>query len=714
MKAPLRQYAFLIGWFSLGAQVILLRQTTATFGGSEILIGFGLTGWLLAVAVGAAIGGMARKARSMPILTSAAGVILVFCFTLVRMSPRLISSIVFEEIDLATAAATAFVAMLPVGSLCGWMFAEAARMAWRPATGVAQVYLWEGLGAFVAGLTVTILTGLVNDWYSVLMVCTVTMFGIRWTSPLLSLSTAIGAAMFALLAFAWAAQAPEMVESLDSACCRPFEVLESFDTPYSHQIIARRDEQVFVVTNNRTEAIVSDTNQAETIILPSLLMHPEAERIFIDGSVDGLVAAITKGHNRRELVICDPRRKVQRFWQDLAPAGTRLTRISDDPLSYLGRQQGRETYDIIILRPGPLDTYTGGRLLNRSALQQIKGQLAADGLLSIILPYDTERYLSQATQAAVATVYHTVADVFPGVGCWPGTSTIIWASTDRELSIPVDTLTARLAAMPYQPRYVRDDYLIDQLSPMPSERLLAAISKPTRTNSRERPTLMSIHLQHQAQTKPLAQALVSPLSKTWLGPILIALLALVVLGPLCRARIPTNSMGRSLLLLAGFGSIAVELVVVYLYQSTAGALHTDLGVLFGAFMLGLALGTYTSITYPLRSRPAWGVGLLLLVIVLLATTWHLITADTALVYYSLTLVTLGLATGSLFVVGSSLMYGDRFDANRGVSYAWDLVGSAAGALFTLTILLPQVGVTGILAGLGVIVAVVTFVGRRQG
>ena len=55
-----------------------------------------------------------------------------------------------------------------------------------------------------------------------------------------------------------------------------------------------------------------------------------------------------------------------------------------------------------------------------------------------------------------------------------------------------------------------------------------------------------------------------------------------------------------------------------------------------------------------------------------------------------------LATGSLFVAATRRYYEDRLLCNRGVGYAVEVLGSAIGALLTLTLLLPMLGITWLL------------------
>ena len=55
----MNRQGFLLGFFSTGAQVLLLRELVSSLNGSELFIGTALFGWLIAVAAGAYLGGRA-------------------------------------------------------------------------------------------------------------------------------------------------------------------------------------------------------------------------------------------------------------------------------------------------------------------------------------------------------------------------------------------------------------------------------------------------------------------------------------------------------------------------------------------------------------------------------------------------------------------------------------------------------------------------------
>ncbi|MEW5925260.1 MAG: hypothetical protein AB1746_14860, partial [Candidatus Zixiibacteriota bacterium] len=153
--------AFLLGFFSIGGQVLLLRELVASFNGDELFIGTALFGWLVAVAIGAGFGGMKKIKISTLALFIVGALLLPLSIALTRLSPLLRISAPGEVIRFSTAVILSMAAMLPVGFLSGWIFPAITREGHRPAKSIVQVYLFEGIGAFVGGVAIAALTGFI-------------------------------------------------------------------------------------------------------------------------------------------------------------------------------------------------------------------------------------------------------------------------------------------------------------------------------------------------------------------------------------------------------------------------------------------------------------------------------------------------------------------------------------------------------------------------
>ncbi|MCX6827429.1 MAG: hypothetical protein NTV06_09250 [candidate division Zixibacteria bacterium] len=149
----------------------------------------------------------------------------------------------------------------------------------------------------------------------------------------------------------------------------------------------------------------------------------------------------------------------------------------------------------------------------------------------------------------------------------------------------------------------------------------------------------------------------------------------------------------------------MELIAFYLYQSMAGSLYSEMGVLIGAFMLGLAIGTYFSLRSDRERLEIPAFLLMLTALILFMVTYERIATGALIFYYILFLFTIAIATASLFVAATNRYYFGRAEINRGIGYAFEIIGSSLGALIPCTILLPLIGLPWILGAIMALIIV---------
>jgi len=157
----MNRQAFLLGLFSVGGQVLLLRELTASLNGDELFIGTALFGWLVSVAVGAYLGGKYYLHLKTVHLFFIGVVLLPVMVVIIRLSPLVMTDIVGEIVPFGHAALFSIVMMLPVGIISGWLFSSITRQGKEAESTIVLVYLLEGLGAFAGGLMITLLVGAV-------------------------------------------------------------------------------------------------------------------------------------------------------------------------------------------------------------------------------------------------------------------------------------------------------------------------------------------------------------------------------------------------------------------------------------------------------------------------------------------------------------------------------------------------------------------------
>ncbi|MCP4567247.1 MAG: hypothetical protein GY841_06680 [FCB group bacterium] len=703
----MRKQAFLLGLFSIGGQVFLLRELVATFHGDELFIGTALFGWLVAVAIGAVLAGRLKYPIDLRLLFALGAVLLPMMIIAVRLIPFWATDIVGEVIPFTQASMISILAMLPIGIISGMIFTFVSDKGGRAAESIAIVYLFEGLGAFIGGLAVTFATG-----GPVSSLVAAAMLGVLISASVylensIRRQVIVGVAMVAAAVLIIAAF-PALERRIDRAVYEPYNIIESFDSHYGrHAILERGAEKVFL-TNQVIEAIYPDVETNENLLVPVWIYNPDIKLVLYIGRAEFGIAELAVGMGL-QLTTIDPRselnERLSRWFS--SPAST--NHIDEDPVKYFSSYGIDRLYDLIIIDASELDSYLDSRYFTEEFLTSAGRWLNEDGILYIPTAYDSDRHLNADKRRALSVIHNTLKQVYPKVGYWPGGRTLFFASLRHDFDLPTDSIMARVERLALSPQYIHPNYLIDRLEQMKMERLRAAVGEYDEINSLTRPMLPHIQAMMNSRLDSFDRRLIGfVLGQSWW--ILFLPFMILIVFAVCLVRLGKGERySLFLYFVAGLVSLSLELICFYLYQSTAGSLYSEMAVLIGVFMLGLSLGTYYALK--VGDRPVEFPALVMLVttVMIFIFSYESVVGDVLLLYYSLFLLVTALATGTLFVGATNRYYNVRIRANRGVGYGWELIGSSIGALLTTTVLLPVIGLHWLLWSLVILLAV-TFAG----
>jgi len=709
--------ALLLGFYSIGGQVLLLRELVASLNGDELFISTALFGWLVSVATGAWLGGKGRTTVRVPVLFVAGAVLLPVMILVTRFSPLVTGYVAGEVLPFTKAALISIVVMLPVAIVSGWLFPAIAREG-TAGDSVVRAYLFEGIGAFAGGLTIVFLVG----WFSALPTAIVVALvvpladwvGLGWLASFRRVR-----AVISLLLVAGGVIAAYYAEpALDRTKFEPLEVIESFDTPYGRQTILTREDQLVLLTDNNVEAVYPNVWAAEDILLPALAYHQKAERVLYVGRPEFGVAQLADSIPGLSVEAVDPRRQLTEMLGEVLPVPAGLEYLHGDATGLFSSLRSEaETFDILVMDIGALDTYKSSRFLTEAFLTRIWFGWESTGLVSIpkdglvVIPtqYDTDRYIGLDEKRILSTIYASLRRSFEHVEVWPGTSTLFLASQSLPLDVPYNTIIARLETLEYEAQFVNRDYLFDRFDELKRERLTAALYGPAETSSVNKPVLPYLQALFRSKLNSVDRALLTTLlgAPMWLVVFPLLLAAFMVWAILSHSS--SSRYALFLYLVAGVVSLSLELVSFYVYQSFAGSLYTGMAVLIGAFMLGLATGTYFA--HRSEGRVVGQTALVFLLILTLGfeRTYYRSSLVIPLFYHAAFLFAAAAVTGGLFVAATRMYYQGAAERNRGMGYAFEVAGSATGALLATTVLLPVIGLSWLMYSIAILLAV-AFVG----
>jgi spermidine synthase len=260
------------------------------------------------------------------------------------------------------------------------------------------------------------------------------------------------------------------------------------------------------------------------------------------------------------------------------------------------------------------------------------------------------------------------------------------------------------------------------------ERALAA-QRPAHLNTDEQPAAAIYHMRYWATTSEAAHAgpeapaerrsslleAILALRFEWAAGALVAATAAAALAGLARGR---RALGRTALLWSvgttGFAGMAVEIVLLYTFQTLYGYVYGMVGLVVGVFMFGLVAGSFlmnrrlgrvgvaAATRQPgLRSLvaldlavTAFAAGLVLILAALRASSadWPVQLATFGLVAAA------GVLGGLVYPIAACVRLGDdpRIERVAGAVSAADSLGACAGALVTGVALVPVLGISGTL------------------
>jgi len=699
--------AFLLGLFSVGGQVLLLKELVASLNGDELFIASAMFGWMLGIGLGAFWGGLKRVHIKSLILFAIGVVLLPLSILTARLIPLAVTDIPGQVVPFGTAFLVSLLVVMPVGILSGWLFSSVAREGYKTAASIVEVYLFEGIGAFIGGAAIMGLTGTVYSTFAMALALGVVII-VLFFMPLDSKRALFFSVPLVVILVIIFIAVPPLEYKIDDAKYPGYEIEASFDTPYSRQTVLSRGGLYTLLTDNTVEGNYPNISIAENLLIPPLAYKPDARNILFVGRAEFGVQQLGDSLEGLNITALDPRKELTESLKDILSIKNDIHRIHDDQVAYIRDRTALMRYDIIILAPGAPDNYKSARLMTEKFLASAYIYLKPDGILYYMSDYDTDRYISTEKASVLSSIYNTFDRVYPNVQMWPGEMTLFFGSKEP-LTGSFDTLMSNISRLGYEPKFVNEIFLWDRLDSMKISRLNNAIDTTVNTNTIKDPTLVYKQAVFRSMQNELDKRLVTALFKDnmWVVIIPAGILIFWIIGITGEHRY--RRYGLFLYFTAGVVSLSLELITFYLYQSSAGSLYTEMAILIGVFMLGLALGTYYSYRLGKENLEFPAVLLLLTAAILFFVTYGRISPAVQLFYYILFLFTMALATGSLFVAATDRYYFGRADSNRGVGYAVEIIGSGIGALFAITVFLPLLGLQWLLISI-IVLIVLTLAG----
>lgn len=705
-----------IGFTSIIAQVVLIREMVAVFYGNELSLGLILAAWLFWVALGSwALGRFAERlqlgAGSYMLALTLVALLLPSEVAITRALRIILDITPGLIIGFGPMAWAIFIILAPLCLILGFQFTLGSRLLGRRGGTVGHAYVFEGIGAAAGGALFSfLLVRFLDPFQIALGIGTVNLvvglwaFGRRREDNKRASIPAWPEAVLFPCAVLLAFSALPLGRRLNQATLawQWGQVIFSRDSIYGRLTITARDGQRVFFENGLLMFETQGTFPEEVAHFP-LLEHSDPKSVLlIGGGASGTLREILK-HPVREVKYVELDPLVIQAAEAYLPPEDRAA--FDDPRTTIAHLDGRlyvkgsdKRFDVVIVDLPEPSTGQLNRFYTQEFFREVESILKEGGILSLGLP-SAENYLSPELRHRNGGVYHTLLSVFPSVMILPGEHNFFLAS-EEPLSSDYLLLAERLAEREIETRWVNASYLEYVFTTDRFAMTLSSLTdiSPIRLNQDLQPICyyydMVLWLARFYSSLRVLFYTASSLSLGWLA-VPLSIIAVIVWRFRSLA-VPT------VIGLTGFAEMTVQLVVLLAFQALRGYVYHEVALITAAFMVGTASGGATMNKLLSRRFEQGRIGhrgvfvsLQGVIFVYALSLPLLVTVVDALPFPDLVFPLLALLAGFLGGMEFPLaVHLTRGSVGRvaGLIYGTDLVGACFGALLTSALLIPILGI----------------------
>jgi len=755
---------FLVGFSAIVAQTLLLRESLVVFGGNELAIAVVFAFWLLGTSAGAAAGAIVASRLHRPLtlllwVVPLPAAMLGPAVAAMRSMRTILAIPAGELVGVPQMALAALAAVMPVSFFVGFAFPTAScavRMTGAsPGGSIGRTYVFEGLGAVLGGAALTfVLLGRLETfriWYVTVLFVVVgsqlLMLGMRVNR----LRRDIVRAVCLLLALCGVAPLAGKLASTSAAArwraTSTSEMVASHDSIYQNIAVGLDQEQYAVYNDGLVGEVFPDDYANRIAAMVVMAEHPEPRKVLVIGS--GLAGFV--GHilaypvERLDYVELDP--AMFDVLGELLPEEARaacddarfaafavdgrffIKAVHADPEAIERARimgAGRFTpcaYDMIIVNlPDPASAMLD-RFYTREFYEEAAGIIAPSGVLVTSFTL-AENYYCRELWDYAASLYHTLKDVFPHVSVSPpgapGTGNYLFASRAPGIATDQpDILAGRYESFGVAPTELKAIY--ESVWPAEKTRFVKRTLEghpKVVINTDLAPAGFFLYLRlldkfAGGRFFTVLDRLAGIRSTHVLALLVILLLVRLAYVLATRRSVERHARFNAVAAVAGagFAAMALEMALVFSFQTTLGYIYRDMGLVVALFMVGLAFGgalatrlvSLSPRTASLRSASSallgavglavvTGIGVAGLVVVLPSVGSAVLARAVFFAAFGAT----GVATGFLFPIASKvlLVSGKDVAGAAGAADAADHLGALVGAAAGGVLLVPLVGIVG--------------------
>lgn len=723
-------------------QVVLVRELLNIAAGNELTIGIMLAGWFLWGAMGAGLVGRLatldetlNRSRQRVIRLALYPVFAIMLgIGFARLTPMLLSTVLpiglgaqpGEVMGLPQLVVVTLLTIMGAGALAGAQFAAGLKLYTQldeTPRAVGLGYACDALGHLTGGVlaavllvwgvnaqTMALVGGLAALWTGKALWTQHEAVRLRPKSIYLMLALVIAESA--------AAFACARVTMPPAALARREHTITERQSPYGSWAVTRFGQSgVYYYLDGAPVGCSPATPGIQYLVHFPLLQTPSPQRVLlIGGGANGALAQVLQYPVKVDYAELDPTliSLVQRYSvaEDRVPAGERVSVHATDGRRWLRLAKARhQVYDAVIVALPDPGTAQLNRFYTTDFFRQVAALLKPEGVVGLQIP-SSDTYFGDELLRLNAVLLRTVQSVFPQVALLPGDPLVIAVSRSGRLSEDPAVLRARYDKFGLQATDFRA-HVADRLFPLTLQQVRDDLDKapPVPLNTDQRPIGYFYDQAYWvAQHSRGSWAVFRAIAGLRLRPALLTVLTMLSVALLGRLlwRPERNPYVPLAILATGGLAMVLELVLLFSFQVQYGYVYQLIGVLTGAFMVGLAAGGIAAAGVAARAGESGCRRLLMglqitiaLLAVLLPQALQAISAlslwpagDVLLPYlvFPLLFALVGLVVGAEFPLAARSCLAPSAAQSGARLYAADLLGAALGALIAGAALVPVLGI----------------------
>ncbi len=705
-RADLFFLPFIYGFVTLGFQILFVRRLISIFGPSEIGYSLIITFWLLLTGVGAYICEKMRLCRVANYnLMALYGLIAVILYGLIPKFYDIWNLAPGEITGFMILGASAFIVLFILCIFSGALFVGIVEsVSWHTnRTSLPIVYVIESLGALASGLLMTIaFTLIIPDRYIALglflLLFLVMLFRIEKRYLLAPPRITVGImCLFAGAAFALGQFGFQYGEQ---------NVVAVADTPVQHLTLTEYEGQYTLFADGHRVYSIPDQASAELIHM-TLWQKAQFDKIGLLGLPAPETLEELLKYDGLEIHVFEQDRHLLNFLHQNLP--TEYSAVFTHPAieyhwgdPYYLVNEVRDDYDFIILNyTNPVDA-AGNRYFTIEFARDISRKIGREGIYAFCIDA-SDNLLRQDIHEYFAIINNTLSTEFREVRVIPGQCYTFLASNSPDIiSLNPQSLYHNIRIHDIETSYVDSVFVSYALDPFQLLKADAVYENGSlRINRIDEPFVYYFNSILWAQRASEIEESVLKFFRDR-STFLYALILLPAIPLLFMLKRRRTSPYYGICFLAGFAGITLEILFLVMYQAQIGTIYSQMGILVGLSMVGIAVGGFSVIK--LKEHRLFKLYLLFLSLFLVAVV---VAGSFIALNYQLDLIARqvlifvlaflsGIFSGFLFNFAAS-----AFKARVGMEfpgrfYLFDLVGATLAGLFVSALLIPLLGLSKIL------------------